>query len=267
MKSTAFATLMIGLSAFAAAQSSPHSISLGGTTQYDGWANFTPTNFPGTGNFPGGTPWANPLGSNTAGSGDATLRKTANGTGGGGPFVLSGSIYSGGFSSTPNTFGGSLAVDDTTVVSGLKTVAFQLEIGEAFGYDLYNRVDPVLNYTYIPTGGSPTTASFSSTLFTTRLAHVDTGASFTDPTTGLPQELFNNLYGYQWDLSGVAGTVTGISISFNTVQHSQIYSLQLDQSSQAHGSNVFVAAAVPEPTSLAALGLGAIALVRRRRKA
>jgi len=266
MKSIVFATLILGLSAYAAAQSSPVSLSLGGTTQYDGWANFNPTNFPGGGSFPGTGAWAAPLGSNTANSGDATLRKVSNGVGGG-PYVSSGSIYSGGFSSTANTLGGKLAAEDTTVVSGLKTVAFQLEIGEAFGYDLYNHADPILTYTYTPAGGSPTTASFASTAFTSQLAHVDTGNTFTDPTTGVPQKLYNNLYGYQWNLSGISGTVTGISISFQTVQHSQIYSLQLDQSSQAYGSNVFTAAPVPEPASIAALGLGTLALVRRRRRA
>lgn len=268
MKTSVLASLLIASVAIAQAQTAPRTVTLGGTSQYDGWANFNSTNFPGAGSFPGTGAWTNgPLGSNTAGSGDGTLRKAANGSGGG-PYVASGSIYFAGFSSTPNTNGGQLALEDTTAISGLKTVVAQIEIGEAFGYDLYNRADAVLSYSYIPTGGSSTVnGSFSSTAFTSLLASVDTGETFPNPVTGDDEPLYRNLRAYQWDLSGIAGTVTSISVAFNGVQHAQLYSAQLDQSTAIHGTNVFSPAAVPEPTSMAALGLGALALLRRRRKA
>lgn len=261
----AFPSVLAALAALAPAQS-PVNPGLGGTTEFSGWENFNPGTYPGTGNFPGSSAWATPLAPNVSGSGDANLMKAANGASGGGPYVSSTSIYFGSFVTPQNGFGGTLRVADATPVAALKTVTFQLLAGEAFGYDLYNRADPVLSYTYVPTGSTtPVSASFGSTLFSTRMAHVDTGNTFTDPTTGQPQELYNNLYGYQWDLSTIGGAVTGLSVTFNGVQHSQVYALRLDQGSQTTSPNVF--AAVPEPASLAALAIGAAALLRRRRKA
>src|SRR5688572_22649890 len=86
-------------------------IDLPGITSYDGWQGLTSTNYPGYGAFPGTSEWPAPIGSNTDGSGDAELIKLANGAGGGAHPSGAG-IYFGGFSGTPNSFGGTLGVTD-----------------------------------------------------------------------------------------------------------------------------------------------------------
>src|SRR5436853_25796 len=88
-------------------------------------------------NFPPHPPFLcslpNPVQSPTGG--DGYLYKVSNGTGGG-PFPSGTGIYFGGADATPNTNGGTLGLVDPTPVTGVKTVTLQMQIGQAFGYDL-----------------------------------------------------------------------------------------------------------------------------------
>ena len=223
----------------------PVAIALDGNTQTDGWTSFNSTSA-GFGSFPGSSPWPVPIQSNVGG--DATLMKTANGTGGG-PYPASASIYFGGFSGDVNNDGGRLAVTDSTPIANLQTVVLQVEIGEAWTYDFYNGVLPTLSYN----GGSQMlTADYIS------LSQVYNG-TVTMPTGEEP--IYINTYGLQWDLSGVSEAITSFTISFNGVQHAQLYSLQLDQSDT-------MTQAVPEPSTYALMALaGAFVLWRMRRRA
>lgn len=225
----------------------PVAIDLDGNTQNDGWTNSSLTSVSaGFGSFPGSSPWPNPIQSNVGG--DASLNKTANGTGGG-PYPASGSIYFGGFSGDVNNNGGTLAVTDSTPVANLQTVVFQVEIGEAWTYDFYNGVLPTLSYN----GGSQMLAADYISL-----SQVFTG-TVTMPSGEEP--LYLNTYGLQWDLSGIGETITSFTISFTGVQHAQLYSLQLDQ------SDTFTQA-VPEPSTYALMALaGAFVCWRLRRGA
>jgi hypothetical protein len=224
---------------------------LPGTTQYDEWDNLTAGANPGFPGFPGSGAWPNAIGSNVGASGDATLEKTANGTGGG-PYPAGASIYYGGFSAAINNDGGTLAVSDATPVANLANVVFQLEIGEAWTFDFFNDVLPTLSYN----GGAQNLAATDAYL----LHQLDNG-TVTMPTG--EETVYINTHLLQWDLSGIGdGPITDFEISFTGVQHAQLYGLQLDQSDSYSRYEP-----VPEPASAALLAicLGVAAAKRRRR--
>ena len=222
---------------------------LPGTTQFDGWTNSSllfsaNPGFPG---FPGSGAWPSAIGSDAPGSGDATLLKTANGTGGG-PYPAGGSLYYGGFSGDINNDGGTLTVTDSSPVAGLANVIFQLDIGEAWTYDFWNNALPVLNYN----GGGQNLAPSNAVL----LNKYDNGP-VTMPTG--EETVYINTHLLQWDLSSIGdGPVTSFSVSFTGVQHGQVYALQLNQGSEY--------IAVPEPATIGLVGLcvAGLAGVRRR---
>ena len=224
-----------------------------GNIQYDGWIGLTSANYAGYGSFPGSGSWPAPIGSNrtlantfnTNESGDAVLAKVANGVGGG-AFLSGSSVYFGNFSTDPNTLGGTLALSDATPVTGVRNVIAQIQIGEAFGFDFFNHILPTLSYN----GGAQSLPATFSTI-TDRFYN----GTFDSPVG--PQPIYINTYVLQWDLTGVAAPVTGFSVSFSGVSHSQVYGARLDQSD--------VYSAIPAP-GVAALGaLGGLVAVRRRR--
>jgi hypothetical protein len=216
----------------------------------------------GTPGFPGTGAWAAPIasqvdtaigsvGSSLAGAG---LNKVADGAGGG-PYAASSGLYFGGFSSTPNTLGGTLRITDATPLAGLQTVALQVGIGEAWTYDFYNHALPTLSYTTASGTTSGISASFTQTL-----------EQFFNGTVSMPtgdEPVYINQYGLQWDLSGVSQPITSFSIDFTGVQHSQLYGATL---SQADLMNQVVA--VPEPGTYALMlaGLAGVGFVAARRR-
>lgn len=237
--STAFFTVCLS-----PLDAAPLDLSLGGTTSYDGWSNLTlpggysGVSFPGTGAWGTTGNWTtyNPgggavgaIGSNTANSSDALLYKVSNGDGGG-PYPAGVSIYFGGFSGQANLNGGALGFVDTTPVTDLKTVAFQVEIGEAFGYDFYNHQLPVLTYT-TASGTGTLTASHSDLI-----SQIYSGS--TQMPTGL-EDIYKNTWGVQYDLSGVSEPILSYQVSFTGAQHAQLYGAQLDQSSTAYADILF----------------------------
>jgi hypothetical protein len=242
-------TAQVGLGAMALVDPA-----LPGNTQTDFWSldRLSTVESSGYGSFPGFAAWPGAIASSTTdvgSDGDAGLVKVANGAGGG-PFVSSGSIYHGGTTSTPNTLGGTLGVQDATPVAGVSNVVFQLQIGEAFGYDLFNGVLPVLNYN----GGSQALVATNSEL----IGHEFAG-TFPDPLGGPDLPIFTNTYLIQWDTTGLGAT--SLNVTFHGVQHSQVYQMQLNQ------SDVFQS--VPEPSSVTLAGLamlGAIGMVWKKRR-
>jgi hypothetical protein len=201
-----------------------------GSSGSDAWVNVNSANFFGYGGFPGNSPWPAPIGSNGSGSGDADLSRVAGSPTGGGPFLSSSSIYFGNYAQVPNALGGTLRVSDSTPLANLKTLVFQIQIGEATGYDLYSAPTLKIN------GGS----SVVNILFSGILNRYQSGTFFS-PATELDEPVYVNTRGYQWDVSSL-GAVTSFAIDFSGVTHSQIYGLQLDQS-----SSVFSTAVIPEP--------------------
>jgi len=201
-----------------------------GSSGSDAWVNVNSVNFSGYGGFPGSSAWPASIGSNGIGSGDADLNRVAGSPTGGGPFLSSSSIYFGNFAQVPNALGGTLRVSDSTPLANLKTLVFQIQIGEATGFDLYSAPALKIN------GGS----SVVNPLFSGIINRFQNG-TFTSPATGSDEPVYVNTRGYQWDVSSF-GAVTSFAIDFSGVTHSQIYGLQLDQS-----SSVFSTAVIPEP--------------------
>lgn len=189
------------------------------------------------------------------GDSSAQLYKIANGTGGG-PYLASASVYHGGFSSAVNNPGGTLGVTIPSPIADLQTLVFQIQIGEAWTYDFYNGVLPVLSYTTASGTVNNVAANFSNII-----------NQISNGTVSMPsgvEPLYTNTYALQWDLSDVVDPISSLNISFQGVQHSQIYGMRLDQGSDSFSGINLVS--VPEPAS-AALGLvGAFALVFRRRR-
>ncbi len=96
MQSTIFRTLAALAATAGLATAATIDVGLSGTTDKDGWYNLTSANFTGYGSFPGNGAWPSPIGSNTPGSGDAVLNKSA-----GAAYLAGDGIYSGDFPPRP----------------------------------------------------------------------------------------------------------------------------------------------------------------------
>lgn len=225
-------------------EAAPIPMSLSGNTLFDGWNDLTMDRL-GFGAFPGSAPWPSPVAANVAGSSNNSAVAGLNKVGGA-AYPAGEAIYSGGMTETPNTSGASLLLQRTQPVVDLATVVLQIEVGGAFGYDYFNNALPVLNFN----GGSQALAADFSAILTS----VNNGTFMGEPVD-------INLWAFQWDLRDTAVSITSFQITWTTVQHSQIYALQLDQSDQ-------FTQVVPEPSTwiLAGLGLGAMSYLARRKR-
>lgn len=216
-------------------------LTLDGETSIDFWSpeNLTAVANPGFPNaFNYTQPWPSSISS--AGPGDSSLSKIANGLEGA-PIPSGQSLYFLGFAGGDNAFGGTLSLEDITPVADLATLALQIEIGGASGYDLWNNDTTQspdlsgvkLHYT--------TTTGHSGVLEADTAQLLDTFfSSTTDMPTGpngedRPEDVYNRLYGLQWDLSTV-GPISEYRIEFSAVEHSQLYHLRTDQTSHPYGT-------------------------------
>jgi len=221
-----------------------------GSSSFDGWANLTSANFFGYGGFPGNSPWPAPIGSNVAGSGDADLLRLAGSPVGGGPVPMSESIYFGSFVHPTNTLGGTLSVREISPISGLRTIVFQIQIGEASGYDF-------LSPTGVPSVKLNGSSSGLPATYTNRVALFTNGTAV-NQATGQEEPLLVNTWAYQWNLTN--GTpVTSFQIEFSAVTHAQVYALRLDQASVLQNYRVLVETppatnSAPPPLQLASAG-------------
>lgn len=206
-------------------------VTLTGTTKSEGWQKLTSSLYPGNGGYPGnalwtGTPLVSKVGPD---AGASSLVKLFNGTSGG-PYPGSASIYFGGSGSTPNTFGGTLAAQasGSGLVSGVKTIVFQADIGEAWTYDLHDDDEPVLTYT--TSAGSFQLSPVHSSLY----SRYDNGQVLMN---GVWEDLYINSRAYQFNLNGISG-ILSISVSFDGVEHAQLYGIGLQQSDVQATSSV-----------------------------
>lgn len=249
------ALILVASSAFSHAQIVDVNFTGGGTTSYSSWSNLTTANYTGYGSFPGNSPWPAPILASD-GSTSASLNRIAGSPTGGGPFISGSSIYFGNFAQVPNALGGTLQISNNAPLSDLRTLVFQLQIGEATGFDFFEPSGfPLLSIN----GGSAQAA-----LFTNLVTRFQNG-TFPSPETGQDEPVWVNTWAYQWNLSG-SPVVSSYALNFSAVTHAQVYALRVD------GTSVLQSAAVvPEPGVFHLLAIGGLVLgvflARKRRHA
>ena len=243
------AAVVIGITQISWAGVIPAQFNGIGSSSYDGWINLTGANFTGYGGFPGNVTWPSPIGSNEVGLGDADLSRVAGSPSGGGPYLASDSIYFGNIAQIPNALGGTLRVTDTTPLAGLKTVVFQIQIGEAVGYDFHEPTGlPVIK---VNGQTSAISASFEPVL----LGRYQNGTYFS-PVTEQDEPVYVNTWAFQWNLDP-AVAIRSFQIEFSAVTHAQVYALQLDQTSVLQSQQVFAKNELPPQIKLVSVGLPA----------
>jgi len=224
----------------------PVTFSGSGASSFDGWVNITSANFSGYGGFPGNNAWPNPIGSNVEASGDSELARIAGSPAGGGPYPASDSIYFGSSAQVPNALGGTLHVSDMTPLPNLKTLVFQIQIGEADGYDFHDPSGyPVLKVNGQTNGVG---ASFGPVL----LGRYQNG-TFSSPETNQEEPVYVNTWAFQWNLAE-GTTVVSFQVEFSAVTHAQIYAMQLDQSSVLQPQQIFAPSEPAPQIQLISLG-------------
>lgn len=229
-------------------------LNLGGTNSYSSWVDINSFNYTGYGSFPGNTPWPSPIRAK-GGSTNSTLNRIAGSPTGGGPFLASESIYFGNFAQVPNALGGTLRLSNNFSLTNIRTLIFQVQIGEATGYDFFSPTGfPKLSLN----GGSYTSARF------TNLVNRYQNGVFPSPQTGQDEPVFVNTWAYQWNITNTS-PINNYIIDFSAVTHAQVYELRWDSSSTIYNNPV-----IPEPSTYALLTLGAIGLagylVRKRHR-
>lgn len=221
-----------------------------GVTSYSAWSNVNAFNYFGYGSFPGNQPWPSPIQA-TEGSTTASLNRIAGSPTGGGPFLASESIYFGSFSQVPNALGGTLRVFDSTPLFNLKTIVFQIQIGEATGFDFQTPAGfPRL---------SINSETYKPSTFTNLVNQFQNG-TFPSPVTGNEEPVYVNTWAYQWNFNST-NTFDTLAVDFSGVTHSQVYALRLDGTSIFQNTPV-----IPEPSVLALLLLTGVAGYFLRKK-
>lgn len=230
--------------AFSNAQIVDVNFGTGGTNRYSAWSNVNAQNYSGYGSFPGSAPWPSPINANE-GLTTPTLNRIAGSPTGGGPYLGFESIYFGNFAQVPNALGGTLRLSDTNPLNNLRTLVFQIQIGEALGYDFFEPSGfPKLSLN----GATSTLATY------TNLVNRFQNGVFPSPETGQDEPVYVNTWAYQWDV--LASNYTNYNIDFSAVTHSQVYALRLDTTSLVYNTPV-----IPEPSIFVYVLLGLIVIV------
>lgn len=245
--------------------SDPLDITLDGNQTYDLWLNLAsslngsrtyinpsfpsfpfPYTIPGNsgyGTFPGNGTWPSSIKSQlwTDGHTQGELIKISNGSGGG-PFPSGSTIYYGGASPVPNTDGGTLGAK-AQAIDGVQTVTFQLSIGEAYGYTLWDADGDGFGYEDMPTltiydtsGGVLTTIGAD---YADIIKKAYNGSLDMPPGSGVDEDIYINTFGLQWDLSALSGEIGSFQITWTGVQHAQLWSFRIDQTDATYSSFIF----------------------------
>ena len=241
------------LTTFVSAQIITVNFNGSGNTSYSAWSNVNSLNYSGYGSFPGNQPWPSPIHA-TQGSTNSTLNRVSGSPTGGGPFLATESIYFGNFAQVPNALGGTLRLSNSLSLTNLKTLVFQIQIGEATGYDFFSPSGfPKLSLN----GGLYTNAVY------TNLVNRYQNGVFPSPETGNDEPVYVNTWAYQWNVTNTL-SITNYAIDFSAVTHAQVYALRWDSTSVLQPSQV-----IPEPSTLGLLalaGAGFTGYVWRKRK-
>ena len=239
---------VIGITELSWAGVMPAQFNGGGSYSYDGWVELTSAKFYLIGQYPGSSAWTDSIGSNADRSGDSVLVRIAGSPTGGGPYPASESIYFASSQQVPNALGGTLGINFTPL-PGLKTLVFQIQIGEANGYDFHAPAGlPVLKV-------NGQTIAISASFEPVLLGRYQNG-TFPSPETEQDEPVYVNTWAFQWNLDqGVP--VDSFQIQFSAVTHAQVYALQLDQTSVLQSQQVFAKSELPPQIKLVSVGLPA----------
>ena len=223
----------------------------GGSKSYSAWSNVNAFNYSGYGSFPGSQPWPSPIRA-TEGSTNSTLNRIAGSPTGGGPFLASESIYFGNFAQVPNALGGTLRLSNSLSLTNLRTLVFQIQIGEALGYDFF---EPS-GLPRLTLNGFTSSSTFST--FTNLVTRFQNGV-FPSPETGKDEPVWINTLAYQWNITN-ASSITNYHIDFSGVTHSQVYAMRWDSTTILQSTPV-----IPEPSiyGLLLLAFGVIILYKK----
>jgi hypothetical protein len=208
----------------------------GGSKSYSAWSNVNSFNYSGYGSFPGNSPWPSPIRA-TEGSTNSTLNRIAGSPTGGGPFLASESIYFGSFSQVPNALGGTLRLSNSLSLTNLRTLVFQIQIGEAIGYDFFSPS----GFPKLSLNGE----TYNTALYTNLVNRYQNGV-FPSPETGEDEPVWVNTWAFQWNLTSPTN-INNYAIDFSGVTHSQVYALRWDSTSVLQNQ------VVPEPSTYALL--------------
>jgi len=218
----------------------------GGSYSYDGWVELTSAKFYLIGQYPGSSAWTDSIGSNADRSGDSVLVRIAGSPTGGGPYPASESIYFASSQQVPNALGGTLGINFTPL-PGLKTLVFQIQIGEADGYDFHEPAGlPVLKV-------NGQTIAISASFEPVLVGRYQKG-TFPSPETEQDEPVYVNTWAFQWNLDPAVASQP-FQIEFSAVTHAQVYALQLDQTSVLQPQQVFANNQLPPQIKLVSVGL------------
>jgi hypothetical protein len=207
----------------------------GGNTSYDGWKDLTRDYYIdyGMGSWPSG------ISSNPPQIGAAQLVKIT-----GEAYPLNESIYFPSMNLNQNELGGTLAIQDSAPLAGVRTIVLQVKIGESLLHDFHT-----------PSGYPLLKINQGGTLIGTPIA-----PSFSTQVDREPNGFYDeypiyiNTWAFQWNLDqGV--TVDLFQIEFSAVTHAQVYALQLDQTSVLQSQQIFANNQLPPEIKLVTIGL------------
>ena len=235
---------VIGITELSWAGVMPAQFNGGGSYSYDGWVELTSAKFYLIGQYPGSSAWTDSIGSNADRSGDSVLVRIAGSPTGGGPYPASESIYFASSQQVPNALGGTLGINFTPL-PGLKTLVFQIQIGEADGYDFHEPAGlPVLKV-------NGQTIAISASFEPVLLGRYQNG-TFPSPETDQDEPVYVNTWAFQWNLDPAVASQP-FQIEFSAVTHAQVYALQLDQTSVLQPQQIFANNQLPPEIKLVSI--------------
>lgn len=227
---------------------------------------------------------------------DGTRNATPWGGTGMGPYPAGDSIYAISFSNQYNAKGGSFGIFEANPLADLQTIVLQIEIGSANGYDFYRSDSPTGTGEFdggpVPFGDAPGLEPGALTLQvyfpklhltleddTTMTLDADYAALLNKGYNGtipmptgpggsnVDEPIWINLYGFQWDLSGLSSPVASYIITWDVAEHSQSYAARVTQADTFNPENTVPNMVVPEPGTCLLLIAGGCTLLLRRRRA
>ena len=207
----------------------------GGNTSYEGWKDLTRDYYSGYGMGS----WPSGISSNAPQTGAQLVKIT------GEAYPGTESIYFPSMNLNQNELGGTLAIQDSAPLAGVRTIVLQIKIGEGLLHDFHTPNGyPAIKINQMGSYIEPT--------FSTRMNQVPNGFYGLSETEEYP--IYITTWAFQWNLDqGV--TVESFQIEFSAVTHAQVYALQLDQTSVLQPQRVFSKNQIPPEIKLVSVGL------------